>query len=104
MTPSEALKLLAERCDRHTDECLRMYEEMLIEHGATADELEAALGYIGAMYMADKLTKLAQLQHWIDAAIRQRLEALVRTAFRPRQHHHRGGNGSLALAPSQSSF
>jgi hypothetical protein len=108
MTPNEALKLLADRCDQHADECLCIYEGIMRDQGATESEVDDAIGadgFVRAMLVKDKAGKLDMLREWIEIAMRSQFEALISAALRPRQHHHHGskGNGSLGLLASQFS-
>lgn len=87
MTPDEALQCLSDFADRHAAKCLQEYEDALLLHGATRNEIENALAFVREVLAKDKAKNIAKA------------EALL-AAFRPKHHHGNGSLNLLARTPS----
>jgi hypothetical protein len=69
MTNSEALKLTIARCERWLEEQLARTECLLIDLGATAEELEAAIGPGGCcskMLCEDRDAQIREVERWLS--------------------------------------
>jgi hypothetical protein len=69
MTRAEALALTVARCNEWMARELENTELLLLDHGATAEELERALGpdgYARKMLQEDRDTQIREVARWLS--------------------------------------
>jgi hypothetical protein len=69
MTNAEVLKETMESCDARLEAELERAEILLLDRGATAEEIEAALGphgYMRKMLVADRDRQIAAVTRWLS--------------------------------------
>jgi hypothetical protein len=69
MTNAEVLALTIARCDAILEEQLEATEILLIDLGATAEELEAAIGpggYCRKMLCEDRDAQIREVERWLS--------------------------------------
>jgi hypothetical protein len=66
MTNAEVLALTIARCDAILEEQLEATEILLIDLGATAEELEAAIGPGGKMLCEDRDAQIREVERWLS--------------------------------------
>jgi hypothetical protein len=72
MTKAEIFALTVERCNAALERELEAAEIVLVDQGATAQELEAALGpggYTRKMLEADRDAQITQVARWLSGTL-----------------------------------
>jgi hypothetical protein len=101
MKRTEALALTVARCNEWMARELENTELLLLDHGATAEELEAAIGpggYLRAMHCASRNEQIAEVALWLAVATTRCIEKNSLVGLEPKMDTGPSTISSVAVA------